>query len=128
MIPIQVRVSSSSASLRCRRCSDGRVFSIAIADIMRGVDALILALNKVPQSIKDRVLVLPMAFIGCLAAHPEKRQMVLSRLANRDEAIGNISSVRLLIERVWNLRALHGNAVDWCDVLLNDMRVHLLLV
>lgn len=101
---------------------------LAIADISRGVNALITALNQLPQSSVDRALVLPMVLIGCLAAVPDQRQVALTRLAARDEAIGNIKSARFLMERVWNVRSIHGDAVDWRDVLLNDMHVQLLLV
>lgn len=126
MIPTQVRLFHA---LNFEVLDDLTLMpSSAIPEVSKGVDAVITAFNKLPHSSIDRSLVLPLALVGCLAGLPEQRQAALARLALRDEAIGNISSARLLIERVWNVRSLHGNAVDWRDVLLGNMQVQLLLI
>ncbi|THG94810.1 hypothetical protein EW145_g8073, partial [Phellinidium pouzarii] len=103
----------------------------SITEINSAANGLVNALNDLPDMTLDRALVLPLTLAGSMTGLPEQYQFVLARLAARDEAIGNIRSVRLLIERVWATRNAHGGgaiAIDWRDVMRNDMNMELLLV
>ncbi|KAI5119124.1 hypothetical protein M0805_007870 [Coniferiporia weirii] len=102
--------------------------SPGISEISSSVNAVMNALRNLPESITDRTLVLPLVIAGSLAELPEHYQFILARLGARDEAIGNVQSARLLIERVRAIRNAHGGSVDWRDVMREELHVDILLV
>lgn len=90
------------------------------------MNSLFAALQNLPTTV-DRALILPLALAGCLTNDRTHAQYIRSRLSGQDESFGNIRATRLLIERVWQARE-QSIAVDWRDVMRDQLGVELLLI
>ena len=101
---------------------------LGIPEINNAVNAIINDLANLSDFSVDRMLALPIALAGCMTDHPEQRLFIRSRLTALDEIIGNVRSVRLLMERVWATRDNRGGVVDWRDVMRDDFGVEILFV
>ncbi|KAL5526006.1 hypothetical protein ACEPAG_7344 [Sanghuangporus baumii] len=97
-------------------------------EISNAATAIVGDLANLTDVSVDRMFALPLALAGCMTDVLEQRQFIRSRLCSMDEAIGNVRSVRILMERVWAVRDSQGGVVDWCDIMRNDFGVEILLV
>ncbi|KAH8117767.1 fungal-specific transcription factor domain-containing protein [Phellopilus nigrolimitatus] len=102
--------------------------SPGISEINNAVAAVVNALSNLPAMVVDRALMLPLALAGCLADVPEHRQFILARLSALDDVVGNVRSVRLLVEQVQIVRDMQGGVVDWRSVMREHLGVEILLV
>lgn len=97
-------------------------------EISNAVAAIVSDLETLADVPVDRMLSLPLALAGCMTDRREQRHFIRTRLGSLDEAVGNVRSVRILMERVWAVRDFQGGVVDWYDVMRNDFGVEILLV
>ncbi|KAL5503906.1 hypothetical protein ACEPAH_7977 [Sanghuangporus vaninii] len=97
-------------------------------EVSNAVTAIVSDLANLSDVPVDRMFALPLALAGCMTDLLEQRQFIRSRLCSMDEAIGNVRSVRILMERVWAVRDSQGGIVDWYDIMRNDFGVEILLV
>ncbi|KAL5526794.1 hypothetical protein ACEPAF_8519 [Sanghuangporus sanghuang] len=97
-------------------------------EISNAVTAIVSDLANLTDVPVDRMFALPLALAGCMTDLLEQRQFIRSRLCSMDEAIGNVRSVRILMERVWAVRDSQGGVVDWYDIMRHDFGVEILLV
>lgn len=98
--------------------------------ISNSVISVIDALRAIPERTIDRALAFPIVLVGCMAEAAEQRAFVHARLRLLEEVIGNMRSVRLLMERVWAVQSACGGQrhVDWYDIMKNDLGVEVLFI
>ena len=119
--------SMSCSHLRLCHCSHHHL-PPGHPNIRNSVVSLIGALRAVPERTIDLALALPIALVGCLAETAEQREFVHARLRLLEEVIGNMRSVRLLMERAWAVHGARGGPIDWHDIMKNDLGVEVLLI
>ena len=97
-------------------------------DIRNSVRSVLDDLRTVPERTIDRALALPLTLVGCLAETAEQREFVHARLRSLEEVIGNMRSVRLIMERAWAVHEAHGGIIDWYDIMKNSLGAEVLLI